>query len=409
MSSEENTQTTQNEAEPSLSEQVPQVDNASQVENEDNSSWPEKLKSLGLTDTDFSTIETLLETEEDELNEDKLVSELEMSKDDARKLIIVIRLLRTINLPQELNKLKRKKTVTRTITPAFQMPGYPGMPPMNPMNPYPMGYTPMPVVKQQTSQTGKGGASFTDDDSYALTSDTTLYVRNMPVTVTESDLVGLFQMYGPIKEIRMQGDKETGQFFGSIFVEYIHPSAAKLAKVQLDRHMWGGRTIYVDFAKERVKKTNPGNPSSSLYIGGLGPDVNKPLVESLFSRFGEITDIRILTDPMSGMPKGIAFVDYVLQESASAAIDQMSGTTFNGRQIRVSYASNPSKVKRPDSPNGTDGTRPAKIQRTDVPVDQSQVYGQYGTDQAAAYGYGQQPMYGGPPVTAATPYGYGYQ
>eukprot|EP01126_Amoeba_proteus_P029383 TRINITY_DN2898_c0_g1_i11.p1 TRINITY_DN2898_c0_g1~~TRINITY_DN2898_c0_g1_i11.p1 ORF type:complete len:158 (-),score=23.97 TRINITY_DN2898_c0_g1_i11:924-1397(-) len=49
-------------------------------------------------------------------------------------------------------------------------------------------------------------------------SPSTIYVRNLPLVVTESEVLGVFQNFGPIKEVRMQHDKETGQFFG--FVQF---------------------------------------------------------------------------------------------------------------------------------------------------------------------------------------------
>lgn len=39
--------------------------------------------------------------------------------------------------------------------------------------------------------------------------------------------------------------------FRSVFIEYLHASAARLAHVQLNEKSWGERTVYIDFAKER--------------------------------------------------------------------------------------------------------------------------------------------------------------
>jgi hypothetical protein len=54
-------------------------------------------------------------------------------------------------------------------------------------------------------------------------------------------------------------------FLRSVFVEFIHASAAKLAHVQMDKKPFGDKSIiYVDFAKERkTQKTETQGTLSS--------------------------------------------------------------------------------------------------------------------------------------------------
>jgi RNA recognition motif-containing protein len=206
-------------------------------------------------------------------------------------------------------------------------------------------------------------------------SATTLYIRNLPLNVTMEELQVAFENYGIVKEIRTQKEKLTGEFFGSVFVEYVHASGAQLAQVQMDGKLWGINTLYVSFAKEKVPiNTNNSNlqptelplsahaqyqpplstphvqPSSSaqggsnsIFISGLAPETDVSEVKSLFLRFGEISDARLLTDKGTGQPKGVAFVDFVLPVSAAAAIDSVNNQIHNGRNIKVSFATQKSK------------------------------------------------------------------
>jgi RNA recognition motif-containing protein len=165
-----------------------------------------------------------------------------------------------------------------------------------------------------------------------------------------------FETFGSIKEIRPQNDRRKGGFLGSVFIEYYHPSSARLAKLQMDGQIVGNQPITVDFAKERIppkKKAKldhvekpPSNsnppPSRSLYVGGLPFNGGVSLIHDIFGKFGRIVDIRILKHP-SGRPKGVAFVDYELMESASKAIEEMDNQICEGRTLKVNYASNPSK------------------------------------------------------------------
>eukprot|EP01127_Copromyxa_protea_P004452 TRINITY_DN14313_c0_g1_i1.p1 TRINITY_DN14313_c0_g1~~TRINITY_DN14313_c0_g1_i1.p1 ORF type:complete len:335 (-),score=94.19 TRINITY_DN14313_c0_g1_i1:62-1066(-) len=180
----------------------------------------------------------------------------------------------------------------------------------------------------------------------------TLYVRNIPTTTPEHEIVSVFQNFGTIKEVRVQRDKQTGQFYGSVFVEYVNSSAARLAYIQVNQKLWGSNTVHVDFAKERNAGASTGSKapetddkpvSPSIFIANLPHDIDRGTLYSLFARFGAILDVRILTDKATGQGKGVAFIDYSLQESAVAAKEEMNGSPFMAKTLKVSYASHPGK------------------------------------------------------------------
>lgn len=167
-----------------------------------------------------------------------------------------------------------------------------------------------------------------------------------------------------------------------MFVEYLNPAAAKLAVLQINQKMWGNNVVHVDFAKERkdapardqVKQeeepispgiTLPGGSSNeaqklasaTLFVGGLPLDIDRGSLYALFARFGTlsslvsadkigaIVDVRVLTDKITGLPKGVAFVDFGSTESAVAAKEETNGTPFMGKTLKVSFADNPSSKK----------------------------------------------------------------
>jgi RNA recognition motif-containing protein len=189
----------------------------------------------------------------------------------------------------------------------------------------------------------------------------TLYIRNLPLNISPEELQQAFDHYGTVKEIRTQKEKTTGEFFGSVFVEYVHASAAKLAQVSMDGKLWGINTVYVSFAKEKtpnggnsatgegaVPSATPsaassGATSPSIFVAGLSPDTDAPALKQIFARFGDIADARLLTDKVTGQSKGVGFVDFVSPLSAAAAIDVMNDQIHNGRNLKVSQASQKTK------------------------------------------------------------------
>ena len=88
------------------------------------------------------------------------------------------------------------------------------------------------------------------------------------------------------------------------------------------------------------------NPKK-LYIGNLPYTVTEDQLRDLFSQFGEITDLKLITDRMSGRSRGIAFVEFASEEDAAKAIEATNNTEMDGRTIIVNVA-------RPPKPR-TDG------------------------------------------------------
>lgn len=115
-------------------------------------------------------------------------------------------------------------------------------------------------------------------------------------------------------------------------------------------------------AATTIQLTNPNTPvtpgSPSIFVAGLAPETDAPALRQLFSRFGEIADARILTDKATGQAKGVGFVDFVLPLSAAAAIDLMNNQIYNGRNLKVSYATQKSKTNQSGSSGALSGYPP---------------------------------------------------
>ncbi len=75
-----------------------------------------------------------------------------------------------------------------------------------------------------------------------------------------------------------------------------------------------------------------------LYVGNLSFNTNQDTVRDAFSRFGEVTDVHIVTDRATGQPRGFGFVTMGTNEAAQAAIASMHGTSLDGRELRVNEA-----------------------------------------------------------------------
>jgi len=84
-----------------------------------------------------------------------------------------------------------------------------------------------------------------------------------------------------------------------------------------------------------------------IFVGNLPFSMTQDGLQSLFSEFGEITQVSLITDRMTGRSKGFAFVEFAEESAAEAAIAKMSGFRVEERELVVNIA-------RPREPR-TDG------------------------------------------------------
>ena len=82
-----------------------------------------------------------------------------------------------------------------------------------------------------------------------------------------------------------------------------------------------------------------------LYVGNLNYRSTEEKLKELFSTYGEVTSVNIITDGFTGRPRGFAFVEMATEEAASAAIAALNGQEVDGRTLTVNEA-------RPRAPRG---------------------------------------------------------
>jgi len=77
---------------------------------------------------------------------------------------------------------------------------------------------------------------------------------------------------------------------------------------------------------------------SKLYVGNLAYSVSNSDLEELFSQYGQVQSVAVITDKFSGQSKGFGFVEMASAEDASNAIQQLNETELKGRNIKVAEA-----------------------------------------------------------------------
>lgn len=94
-----------------------------------------------------------------------------------------------------------------------------------------------------------------------------LYVGNLAFSTTEEELRVLFEPYGPVDNITLVRDRDTGQPRGFGFVELGSDEQAEKAIAALNGQNVGGRNISVNEARPKTERGNRGG-----FGGGGGRD-----------------------------------------------------------------------------------------------------------------------------------------
>ena len=89
-----------------------------------------------------------------------------------------------------------------------------------------------------------------------------------------------------------------------------------------------------------------------LYVGNLSWDTTDDALSQTFSEDGRsVKEVHIMTDRDTGRPRGFGFVEMGSDSDAQAAIQNLDGSSLDGRNITVNEA----RERQPRSGGGGGG------------------------------------------------------
>ena len=77
--------------------------------------------------------------------------------------------------------------------------------------------------------------------------------------------------------------------------------------------------------------------SKTIYVGNLSFDTTEEGIQAAFGAHGEVQQVRLMKDRMTGRSRGFAFVE-MNDEDAAKAMEALDGTDLDGRTLRVNEA-----------------------------------------------------------------------
>ncbi|XP_072330961.1 cold-inducible RNA-binding protein B-like [Scyliorhinus torazame] len=77
---------------------------------------------------------------------------------------------------------------------------------------------------------------------------------------------------------------------------------------------------------------------AKLFVGGLNFDTDGQALEDVFSKYGQIAEVRVIKDKDTMTSRGFGFITFENPDDANDAMEAMNGKSLDGRQIRVDHA-----------------------------------------------------------------------
>lgn len=161
-----------------------------------------------------------------------------------------------------------------------------------------------------------------EDDQRA---NRTLFLGNLDISVTESDIRRAFDRFGAVTEVDIKRAVR-GQSNTYGFIKFENLDMAHRAKVVMSGKVVGHNPIKIGYGKP--------TPSTRLWVGGLGPWVPPASLAQEFDRFGTIRTIDYRKGDVW------AYIQYESLDAAQAACSHMRGFPLGGpdRRLRVDFA-----------------------------------------------------------------------
>jgi polyadenylate-binding protein len=223
---------------------------------------------------------------------------------------------------------------------------------------------------------------------------TNIYVKNIPVEVTDEEFRELFEKYGDVTSASLARDQETGKSRGFGFVNFINHEHASTAVDELNGKDFKGQDLYVGRAQKKHEREEELRKSYeaariekaskyqgvNLYVKNLDDEVDDEKLRELFAPFGSITSAKVMRDTAAetaeaeekekkegeknkenvkdgetkeeegseakptksekklGKSKGFGFVCFNNPEEATKAVTDMNQRMVNGKPLYVALA-----------------------------------------------------------------------
>ncbi|KAH7688593.1 hypothetical protein IHE45_03G041600 [Dioscorea alata] len=161
---------------------------------------------------------------------------------------------------------------------------------------------------------------------------TSLYVGDLELNVTDSQLFDLFSQIGPVVSVRVCRDVNTRRSLGYAYVNYSNAMDAERALDVLNFTPLNNKPIRIMYSNRDPSSRK--SSAANIFIKNLDKAIDNKALHDTFSVFGKVLSCKIATDT-NGQSKGYGFVQFDQEEAALTAIEKLNGMLLNDKQVFV--------------------------------------------------------------------------
>ena len=165
-----------------------------------------------------------------------------------------------------------------------------------------------------------------------------VYVSNLAPELDEKWLRAEFGRFGLISSANVMTKNGVGKGYG--FVQFIDPQNAVRALKEMNGSYVGDRCLSLKLADRDKDRGASNQPSNNLYVGNLPVQFGVDAVSELFSPWGPISSLVVLSDPVTGGSRGVGLVRYHTVEDSTRAVKALNGVLLkeHDRPLEVKFA-----------------------------------------------------------------------
>ena len=78
--------------------------------------------------------------------------------------------------------------------------------------------------------------------------------------------------------------------------------------------------------------------NTNLFVGNFSWNLSEEDMRELFAAYGELEDVKLIIDRMTGRSKGFGFVKFVNEDEATTALTELNDKEVDGRELKVTVA-----------------------------------------------------------------------
>ena len=75
-----------------------------------------------------------------------------------------------------------------------------------------------------------------------------------------------------------------------------------------------------------------------IYVANISYTATEQDIRDLFSEYGEVVSVKIITDKFTGQSKGFGFVEMESESDAQKTISELNGKPFMGKTLTLAEA-----------------------------------------------------------------------